>query len=1269
MKKCNVILVFIAVLLTSFVSAQTNFEPVMELQGDVYKVTESSSSIHGVGTVSGNPVNDFHHLSDIAVTFDSTAVDATNANSFRGYVSYIVDTENKAVKIYFTNAKTTAVLQSTANETGDSLDFSIKGAQTNIYYKNRALIDTNWTIIPNSQKLWVNDELWTEIADTTYSGFYTQKVYFCDDDSNKVVIGSNLYDHSTDSANVKLQLKLVPVKAGATPNDDVDDGFGAAYLNKIVYDTGIPANPPWDTEVAFIAVDALTNFNTKEDSVYVLGIQANGGKIVRYAHDKATLTITANRYKDEYGDKLYEPKDIAVVSRPTQFQTTPDTINYIFVTDIRDDGVGRLKVINADSMSYDPSVSSNILQTETFASVGPGHEVTIDAAPITEDLIEVVEVATGEVWTQVEDLSLVDTLKAYEFDRLTGLVVFGDGTNGQIPPDGDFTFAYARSSDVYVLDETYGENPDESGSKLYNPKGVAARYNAVTNKIDIYVIDGNVVKKYEFDDHDGTATPDETGQNYEMVYKGNITGSTDYPLVDPFDIEVIKIPPDDYTVSAINDEVQLYISDSDVSANRVLTAVDAQAMNPASTTLPTFNTEIISSGTEFGQTYEPLGIGLVHGAFVDTASVTRVLGYPDVYVVNQNREIITKYSKSYNRQPTITFVDPYDYGHTPDLLVTNGQTLDIQMQGSDENIANCSVKLWYAIGDSASTLIESGISPTSSNITYSWTVPEDVPFTDSTRFTFWAQISDEQGLKSSVVKSRWLMVLQDLKPMFTLEDNFDGDQHVWLQNGGTQYFNLVLNYFTDVTGIKAIVEVDENFINSEDDLDVFQGNIWSGNEQGNVIWLPEIDGNKIKINTSIVGIPNGVDGASKVVARIKIKAKSDLVSSSASGAASDRFIFGKVHVDTTDNQSIITLADGSDLTYGSSQYLVEDLNLVGSFLADCATIGIGADTTTSLPNLAPYPDGIIEFQDLMVFSLGWTGVDGESDLIADLGSPTTNLDNAPNVIPDRDKLINSYDMAAFTTMWSWYRNTFSTKSQGLFAGKESFNDNPKSISLSFSDIPEENQYVDLIVNANNIADLKGANLKLRLPENKYEIVRVDRGEFFNTAIFIPEVNNNEIEISTARVSKWIPTVSGSGEIAVIKLRVLEENEEDILLQYDLRDGLNKPIEKGSSSVTMGDALNNLIPQAMVLSQNYPNPFNPTTTIDYGLAVDSKAVIKIYNISGQLIKTFDLGFKEKGYYQVMWNGTNNEGNNVASGMYFYRLQTEDGSLVNKMLLLK
>lgn len=98
----------------------------------------------------------------------------------------------------------------------------------------------------------------------------------------------------------------------------------------------------------------------------------------------------------------------------------------------------------------------------------------------------------------------------------------------------------------------------------------------------------------------------------------------------------------------------------------------------------------------------------------------------------------------------------------------------------------------------------------------------------------------------------------------------------------------------------------------------------------------------------------------------------------------------------------------------------------------------------------------------------------------------------------------------------------------------------------------------------------------------------------------------------------------------------------------------------------------ILPAAFNLSQNYPNPFNPQTVIPFSLPESQAPVrvsLKVYDLRNQLVRTLVDGNRDAGVYTVFWDGTDEQGRNLPSGVYFYRLQAGEHSLTRKMVLLR
>lgn len=93
-----------------------------------------------------------------------------------------------------------------------------------------------------------------------------------------------------------------------------------------------------------------------------------------------------------------------------------------------------------------------------------------------------------------------------------------------------------------------------------------------------------------------------------------------------------------------------------------------------------------------------------------------------------------------------------------------------------------------------------------------------------------------------------------------------------------------------------------------------------------------------------------------------------------------------------------------------------------------------------------------------------------------------------------------------------------------------------------------------------------------------------------------------------------------------------------------------------------------------LDQNYPNPFNPETWIPYQLATPADVTIRIYKLNGEVVRSLDLGYKPAGFYadrtkSAYWDGKDDYGQKVSSGIYFYTIQAGSYTATKKMIVTK
>ena len=93
------------------------------------------------------------------------------------------------------------------------------------------------------------------------------------------------------------------------------------------------------------------------------------------------------------------------------------------------------------------------------------------------------------------------------------------------------------------------------------------------------------------------------------------------------------------------------------------------------------------------------------------------------------------------------------------------------------------------------------------------------------------------------------------------------------------------------------------------------------------------------------------------------------------------------------------------------------------------------------------------------------------------------------------------------------------------------------------------------------------------------------------------------------------------------------------------------------------------PESFQLKQNYPNPFNPQTTISYSLYEKAPVHLFIANSNGQVVRSIVNNVQQAGEYSLQWDGMDNYGNAMTSGIYFVVLKSATGQMVRRMVLLR
>ena len=158
--------------------------------------------------------------------------------------------------------------------------------------------------------------------------------------------------------------------------------------------------------------------------------------------------------------------------------------------------------------------------------------------------------------------------------------------------------------------------------------------------------------------------------------------------------------------------------------------------------------------------------------------------------------------------------------------------------------------------------------------------------------------------------------------------------------------------------------------------------------------------------------------------------------------------------------------------------------------------------------------------------------------------------------------------------------------------------------------------------------------------------------------FVPEIGDPKINISNtpgADIKPFSTLINDS--IAVFWIH-FENSESQIFCaksSFECPDNVEFPPSKKNKHFS--------------LKQNFPNPFNPETNISFYLPQSSSIILNVYDIKGCKINTIISDVFQAGYYSIIWDGKNNNGVDVPSGLYIYNLKCSDFSLSRKMLLIK
>jgi hypothetical protein len=301
-------------------------------------------------------------------------------------------------------------------------------------------------------------------------------------------------------------------------------------------------------------------------------------------------------------------------------------------------------------------------------------------------------------------------------------------------------------------------------------------------------------------------------------------------------------------------------------------------------------------------------------------------------------------------------------------------------------------------------------------------------------------------------------------------------------------------------------------------------------------------------------------------------------------------------------------------------------------------------TTLSMISTSGLPgdndgDGIVGASDFAIFAAKYG---------------TSKADDPENWVPaydlNGDDVINASDFAIFA---SGYGSTLATAKAAVEGMPSS--DIPFSIGAT---IDESTSTYFVNVTIDQAENLKGFEFFMSYNNDALELVNDGSNGLVGLSM------TDVVDDGIIRVADWFVGEDFSGTVT-FAFRSKGMNSD---MTFEI---LNAVVDvDGLAAVTeMTDYTARSLPTVYSLSQNYPNPFNPTTTIDYSVPQSGNVELAIFNMTGQKVRTLVSERQDAAFYKVVWDGRNDLGESVASGLYFYRLVSGNFSKIEKMTLVK
>ena len=304
-------------------------------------------------------------------------------------------------------------------------------------------------------------------------------------------------------------------------------------------------------------------------------------------------------------------------------------------------------------------------------------------------------------------------------------------------------------------------------------------------------------------------------------------------------------------------------------------------------------------------------------------------------------------------------------------------------------------------------------------------------------------------------------------------------------------------------------------------------------------------------------------------------------------------------------------------------------------------------------------DQRVDFEDLTRFLVAWSS--SPRDTAADIGPAAGSV---PDLRPVFDGILDFEDVVVLIQMWNWSIGLHPPAAKPL-------------LTETGSDLlqPAEPEPVDGAIRLGLRLDggpLLAAALEVQYAPEAWQLIEVTPGDAFPDPSGVLVLYR---EWTPGRAAVQLGSLTGpsagAGSLVQLHFTPQGQGEDEITIHYDLRDP--DGLRYGAGTVTRDIRPS---PRAFFLGANVPNPFNPNTSIAYGLPEPARVTCVLYDMLGRRVTTLlPQGLLQAGYHRVSWNGRDEAGRDVGSGIYLYRLvarPTEGGGTwteTRRMVLLR